>query len=211
MNKELEKECYEEYLVDRIKNNYQRYLKFLLLFIAAGLFFLTRNIYYYIKSETVHANYFYIYLGILITTTGFRFFLPVFYRKKRYATVNNMITAVSIILFFLMINLALLDSFDYESYDYSAYIFGSLMLGFLFRTDRNINLIVHIGGMLYFILMYYFLRPDIFRFAAFLPLFALTIFAFFFSCSKENMNHKLFRASYELEKSNQKLRDLSFT
>lgn len=120
-----------------------------------------------------------------------------------------MITVTVIILFFGFVNLSLLDSFYFNAFNYTAYIFGCLMLTFLFRVGTRLILIIILGGMLYFIIAYRLVSPDIFTLLGMFPLIGISVSAFYFSFSQENMGYRLFEANESLKEKNKQLEEVA--
>ncbi len=194
-----------DYRISRNKDNYHRYRRVLLLYMILALLFLTRNLYYFTNEIHIFPSYTSVYALSLGISGLFSFLLPLLHRRRWIRALNYSILAVSILLFFLMVNLCLLDSFFIEDVDFTAYIFGALMLGFIFRSDWWLHLVLLTAALVYYSFSYYFLRPDLFELSALLPLGPISACAFYFSFSRDKMNRRLFRTSYKLAESNRRL------
>ncbi|MDC7225964.1 MAG: GGDEF domain-containing protein [Spirochaetales bacterium] len=191
--------CREQYLLQRTKSNYSRFIMVLQILIPIAVFFLARNLYYAKINATVDSGYLKVYIAFILSSVVFRLILPYFFKQEQYKKVDSLILIISILTFFLLIQISLLDSFDFNAYDFTAYIFGSLMLALIYRCEMKTTLIIMISGMCYYIIYYAIARPDIFKVAALLPMFSATVLAVYFSVSRERLNEKLFSTNYQLQ------------
>ena len=201
--------CFREYRTARTEDNYHRCSRILELYIVIAVFFLIRNIYYFDNEISFFPSYTSVYMLSLSISLVFRILMPVFYRRRVYRTLDYSILAVMSLLFFLLVNLCLLDSFFIRDVDFSAYIFGAFMLGFLYRTDWWVSVFIFTVALIYFVAGYYILKPDLFSLTAVLPLVPVSLCAYCFSRTRENMHLRLYKTRFELTESNRILTERS--
>lgn len=198
-----------QYKLQRVEHNYERYIWLIQVFGLLSSLFFVRNLYYFGGDWRHFPSYTWVYICGISLWLFFSVCLPLLYKKNHYFLLCRGLHLYTVLTLFLLVNLSLLDSFFINGVDFSAYIFGVLIIGFTFRANWRYSAILFIASAGYFCITYFLLRPDIFKFYAMLPLAPIAACAFYFSYVIEHGERKLFYTQNELKEMNRKLTEQS--
>ena len=188
------------YFLQKLENNLFVYRKILILLGISSLIFFVRNILFFSGIDKLSPYYFLVYLaGLLITLCSY-LILPALYKRNGKKTAYIFFLGSCSALFFLFVILSFLDSAYINDTDLTAYCMGLLLVGFMLRIDYRISAVICSAGIVLFLSLLSLFTSYAITFQSVLPLVAINTLAVYFSYTREDFFHNVYRDKQAVEK-----------